>query len=106
MLAEDYGLNATGWTFRSATAISADGSTIVGWGDDPCGTRMGWIASRNDTGLRRRLQWGRHGKRSGHFRFSAAWFAGDHRAGLQRGADCLTVQDIFDFLAAWFAGCP
>ncbi len=38
------------------------------------------------------------------FDFLGAWFAGDPRANFN-GAGGLTVQDIFDFLAAWFAGC-
>jgi hypothetical protein len=38
------------------------------------------------------------------FDFLGAWFAGDARANFN-GAGGLTVQDIFDFLAAWFAGC-
>ncbi len=39
------------------------------------------------------------------FDFLNAWFAGDPRADVN-GANGVTVQDIFDFLAAWFAGCP
>lgn len=38
------------------------------------------------------------------FDFLAAWFAGDARANFN-GANGIEVQDIFDFLAAWFAGC-
>ncbi len=37
------------------------------------------------------------------FDFLAAWFSGDARANFNGGP--LDVQDIFDFLAAWFAGC-
>jgi hypothetical protein len=39
------------------------------------------------------------------FAFLNAWFAGDPRADYN-GAGGLSVQDIFDFLNAWFAGCP
>jgi hypothetical protein len=39
------------------------------------------------------------------FDFLAAWFASDPRADFN-GVGGVTVQDIFDFLAAWFAGCP
>jgi hypothetical protein len=39
------------------------------------------------------------------FDFLSAWFAGDPRSNFN-GANGITVQDIFDFLAAWFAGCP
>jgi hypothetical protein len=39
------------------------------------------------------------------FDFLAAWFGGDLDADFN--GDCtLVVQDIFDFLGAWFAGCP
>jgi hypothetical protein len=38
------------------------------------------------------------------FDFLNAWFAGDPRADFNGGG--LSVQDIFDFLNAWFAGCP
>jgi hypothetical protein len=37
------------------------------------------------------------------FDFLNAWFAGDARADINGGG--LAVQDIFDFLNAWFAGC-
>jgi hypothetical protein len=39
------------------------------------------------------------------FDFLTAWFAGDIRADVN-GANAISVQDIFDFLASWFAGCP
>ena len=39
------------------------------------------------------------------FDFLAAWFVGDPRADFN-GVGGNTVQDIFDFLSAWFAGCP
>jgi hypothetical protein len=38
------------------------------------------------------------------FDFLAAWFAGDPRANFN-GTGGITVADIFDFLGAWFAGC-
>ena len=38
------------------------------------------------------------------FDFLAAWFSADPRADYN-GAGGITVQDIFDFLAGWFAGC-
>jgi hypothetical protein len=37
------------------------------------------------------------------FEFLNAWFAGDSRADINGGG--LAVQDIFDFLNRWFAGC-
>jgi cysteine-rich repeat protein/probable HAF family extracellular repeat protein len=56
VLVKAYGLNLTGWDLCSgsnnfnvalnpcATAVSADGSTIVGMGIDPSGNQEGWIA--------------------------------------------------------------
>lgn len=39
------------------------------------------------------------------FDFLAAWFASDPRANFD-GIGGTTVADIFAFLSAWFAGCP
>jgi hypothetical protein len=39
------------------------------------------------------------------FGFLNAWFAGSPQADANN-SNSLTIQDIFDFLAAWFAGCP
>jgi uncharacterized membrane protein len=44
VLTNDYGLNLTGWTLSDATAISADGLTIVGTGINPSGNSEAWIA--------------------------------------------------------------
>ena len=38
------------------------------------------------------------------FDFLAAWFAGNPNADFN-GIGGTNIQDIFDFLAAWFAGC-
>lgn len=38
------------------------------------------------------------------FDFLTAWFAGDTRADINGSG--VTVQDVFDFLTAWFDGCP
>ena len=38
------------------------------------------------------------------FDFLSAWFALDPRADFN-GIDGLTQQDVFDFVNAWFAGC-
>jgi hypothetical protein len=38
------------------------------------------------------------------FDFLSAWFSGDSRADFNRSGG-ITVQDIFDFLTAWFGGC-
>jgi probable HAF family extracellular repeat protein len=45
VLINDYGLDISGWTLRRAQAISADGTTIVGYGINPSGQTEGWIAN-------------------------------------------------------------
>jgi len=44
----DYGLGSTGWTLRSATSISADGSVIGGWGINPAGLDEGFVIRIDD----------------------------------------------------------
>ena len=39
------------------------------------------------------------------FDYLAAWFAGSAAADFN-GSGSLSVQDIFDFLACWFGSCP
>lgn len=43
-LAEDYGLDTSGWTLQRANGISADGKVIVGYGTNPTGKTEGWVA--------------------------------------------------------------
>jgi probable HAF family extracellular repeat protein len=46
VLEQDYGLNTTGWGTLYATGISADGRTIIGYGEGPGpGQYTGWIAT-------------------------------------------------------------
>lgn len=45
LLGSVLGLNLNGVHLASATAISSDGSTIVGVGYDPSGVEVGWIAT-------------------------------------------------------------
>ena len=45
ILAKDYGLVLGGWTLITARAISDDGTTIVGYGYDPHGDDVGWLAT-------------------------------------------------------------
>jgi probable HAF family extracellular repeat protein len=44
VLANDYGLDLTGWSLKGASGISDDGLTIVGMGVSPSGKREAWIA--------------------------------------------------------------
>ncbi|MCK5001056.1 MAG: hypothetical protein KAS23_16045 [Anaerohalosphaera sp.] len=45
LLENDFELDLTGWTLTRAEGISADGSTIVGFGTNPDGNKEGWIAT-------------------------------------------------------------
>ncbi len=38
------GVNMTGWTLTNATGVSADGSVIVGYGQDPSSNEEAWLA--------------------------------------------------------------
>ena len=44
VLEDDYQLDVSEWTFSFAWDISADGSTVVGWGMNPYGQDEGWRA--------------------------------------------------------------
>jgi len=44
ILTNDFNLDLTGWRLDTATDISDDGLTIVGWGSNPDGAREAWIA--------------------------------------------------------------
>jgi len=44
LLTNDFGLDLTGWVLQSATGISGDGRTVVGFGTNPFGHTEGWIA--------------------------------------------------------------
>lgn len=43
VLINDFGLDLTGWRLTTATGISDDGGTIVGWGKNPDGQTEGWV---------------------------------------------------------------
>jgi len=45
VLVNDYGLDLTGWILSSASGISDDGLTIVGYGDNPDGYTEAWVAT-------------------------------------------------------------
>jgi len=45
LLVNDYGLELTGWTLLSASGISANGLTIVGYGINPDGYEEAWVAT-------------------------------------------------------------
>ena len=41
------GFDLAGWKLNWATDVSADGTTIVGWGKNPSGQDEGWLARIN-----------------------------------------------------------
>lgn len=45
LLETDFGFNLNGWYLLDATAISLDGLTIVGYGENPSGDLEAWIAT-------------------------------------------------------------
>jgi probable HAF family extracellular repeat protein len=111
ILVSEFGLDLTGWNLERATAISADGRTIVGHGTNPSGFDEAWIAHLGDnpcyadcdttTGL-------------GVLDiFDFLCFQSSFVAGTPYACDCNTttgplVCDIFDFLCfqdAFVAGC-
>ncbi len=49
ILVNDFGLDLTGWNLLSATGISADGLTIVGYGSISNGSSEAWIARLDST---------------------------------------------------------
>ena len=44
----DLGANLRGWKLRAATAVSADGSVVVGYGMNPDGNQEAWLAYLGD----------------------------------------------------------
>lgn len=93
------------WGGTRATGIWLDGGRLYvsGWGQN------------NSTGRVEALLWSRPICRADFngiggltvqdvFDFLIAWFAGNPSANFN-GAGGVTVQDVFDFLTAWFAGC-
>jgi probable HAF family extracellular repeat protein len=50
LIDDGLGEQLQGWTLNRATAISADGVTIVGWGTDPSGNYEAWMATMPENG--------------------------------------------------------
>lgn len=102
------GISLTGWVLRSCQGISADGTRVAG-----NGTFNGIDTAFIVTGLPSLL----HAPCPANFNginwltiqdlydFLAAWFARTSRADLNASGD-VTLQDLFDYLHAYFVGCP
>jgi hypothetical protein len=50
ILANEFGLDLTGWTLHEAYGISDDGRTIVGYGTNPSGYGEAWLATIPEPG--------------------------------------------------------
>jgi uncharacterized membrane protein len=97
------GTNVTGWIFSSANAISSDGTVIAG-----AGSYLGLGRAFVITGLPRPCL-SDFNNVSGStvqdvFDFLAAWFSNDLRADFNASGD-LSIEDVFAFITEWFVGC-
>lgn len=106
LLIEQGAQGLTGWRLDWPTGISADGRVIAGWGINPAGIQQGWVATLSDQPMCA-ADFNNSGSITVQdiFDFLAAYFAGLPGADFN-GAGGITVQDIFDYLAAYFVGCP
>lgn len=98
------GTDLSGWTLLSAASVSRDGTAIAGQGLR--GTRSAaWIV----TGLQLTCRADFNGVGGvtvqDVFDFLSAYFNGSVTADFN-GVGGVSLQDIFDFLVAYFAGCP
>lgn len=97
------GVSMPAWQLQSATAMSDDGTVVVGFGLNPDGQQEAWVAvlpapcpadfdGNGDVEV------------PDIFAFLSAWFAMDPGADVD-GVPGIAVPDIFFFLSLWFAGC-
>jgi len=108
VLVDTYGLaGAAGWSQIEPTGLSADGRVICGIGFNLDGAQEGWVANLRGATALCRADFNHSGSVTVQdiFEFLGAWFAGAASADFN-GVGGVTLQDIFDFLAAWFTGCP
>jgi hypothetical protein len=96
------GIDLTGWVLSSATGVSNDGRTVAGFGLHN-GLGEAWVAT-----LPARCPGDFNGSGAVSvqdiFDFLAAYFSNDPDADVNASGS-ITVQDIFDFLAAYFTPC-
>ena len=95
------GLNLAGWTLTTSNGVSADGRTIVGSGTFGASSEA-WIVTL-PAPCPADFNHSNSLSVQDIFDFLAAWFSGFSTADFNGNG--LSVQDIFDFLGAWFAGC-
>lgn len=97
------GLDLTGWQLDAVSGVSPDGSAITGNGAFN-GEPRGFVISGLSTPACAADFNGDGISVQDLFDFLNAWFSNDPRADFCRDGQ-VGVQDIFDFLNAWFAGC-
>ncbi len=91
-----------GYTLTEARAVNSTGTVVAGGSSTPTGGVEAWVSTVTICAADFNL--------SGTlevqdiFDYLTAWFAGDPATDFN-GVNGLEVQDIFDYLTAWFAGC-
>jgi probable HAF family extracellular repeat protein len=100
----ELGVDMTGWVLQQGNAASADGHVIVGIGMLN-GQGRGFVATLPPFACPADFNGSGGLTVQDIFDFLNAWFAGDPRADFNL-VNGLTTQDIFDFLNEWFGGCP
>lgn len=106
ILQDKMGLDLTGWRLIEATGISADGLTIVGWGDNPDDQREAWIATRASApNCRSDFNVDGFVNVTDMLELLASWGANPgHRADTS-GDGVVNVTDLLALLGAW-GQCP
>lgn len=96
------GVSMSLWHLQSVTAMSDDGTVLVGLGINPDGQQEAWVAT---IPMPCAADYDGNGTREvgDIFAFLTDWFAGDPAAYEFGGTP--GVPAIFAFLTAWFAGC-
>ncbi|MFN7020736.1 MAG: GC-type dockerin domain-anchored protein [Phycisphaerales bacterium] len=102
----DGGVDMTGWILTRANAMSDDGRVIVGEGFDPGGLPQGWAAVIPLAPRPCPADFNGSGGLSVQdiFDFLTAYFGDDPRADVN-GSGGVSVQDILDYLDLYFTGC-
>ena len=97
----------TGWNLQFANSMSDDGSVITGYGINPAGNTEAWVAVIPVPAPPCPADFNGVGGVTVQdiFDFLNAYFGNDPGADFN-DSGAVTVQDIFDFLNAYFAGCP
>lgn len=97
------GVSMPAWQLQSATAMSDDGTVIVGFGLNPDGQQEAWVAVL-PAPCPADFDGNGEVEVPDIFAFLSAWFAMDPGADID-GVPGIGVPDIFFFLSLWFAGC-